>query len=110
MMRSAKKSKQAHSVDVSQDIYSKDLGTMGIPREVTQNNQQYNFLYSNNDIGPGDYQPSAQSILPRAPVVSFAKIPGNHKSYTAQWEEKMEKYIGVKPSEKKVTVKKESAS
>ena len=33
-----------------------DLGTMGIPREVAQLNQQNNVLFtSSNNLGPGDY-------------------------------------------------------
>ena len=87
---------------------------MGIPREVAHNNQHANFLWTSaNPLGPGDYQPN-QSNLPKAPAASFGKLssPGNYKSYTTQWEETMEKYIGVKPSEqgRKPSPKKEMVS
>lgn len=43
------------SVDEN-NLYAKDLGTMGIPREVARLDQQSNFLYtSGNPLGPGDY-------------------------------------------------------
>ena len=38
--------------------------------------------------------------MKKSPVVGFGKLPSNNKSNTAMWEEKMEKYIGVKPSER----------
>ena len=38
--------------------------------------------------------------MKKSPVIGFSKLPSNHKSNTAMWEEKMEKYIGVKPSER----------
>ena len=73
---------------------------MGIPREVAQLNQQQNFLFnSNNHLGPGDYQPAIETVLKKSPVVGFGKLPSNNKHTTAVWEEKLEKYIGVKPSE-----------
>lgn len=78
-----------------------DLGTMGIPREVAQLDQKQNVLFtSNNHLGPGDYQPNIENVLKKAPVVGFGKLPSNYKSNTTMWEEKMEKYIGVKPSER----------
>ena len=78
-----------------------DLGTMGIPREVAQLNQNENFLFNTNNIlGPGDYQPMTEISTKKSPVVGFGKLPSNYKSNTAMWEEKMEKYIGVKPSER----------
>lgn len=85
-----------------------DLGTMGIPREVAQLNQQNNFLFnSNNQLGPGDYQPMPENIQRKPPAAGFGKLPGNNKHTTAMWEEKLEKYIGVKPSEQgKVSPKK----
>ena len=84
---------------------------MGIPRDVAQMNQQGNLLFnSENRMGPGDYQPQIENVLKKAPVISFGKIPGNYKSSVTQWEEKMEKYIGVKPSERKPAPKKESQS
>ena len=82
-------------------MYGMDLGTMGIPREVAQLNQNYNFLYAgSNSLGPGDYQPDLDKVQKKAPIVSFGKLPGNNKSGHAQWEDKMESYIGVKPSER----------
>ena len=86
-----------------------DLGTMGIPREVAQMSQQNNFLFNSaNKLGPGDYAVDETATIKRAPIASFGKLPGNNKSFTTQWEEKMEKYIGVKPSEKKHAPKKEN--
>ena len=41
-----------------------------------------------------------ENVMKKSPVVGFGKLPSNHKSNTAMWEEKMEKYIGVKPSER----------
>ena len=38
--------------------------------------------------------------MKKSPVVGFGKLPSNYKSNTTMWEEKMEKYIGVKPSER----------
>ena len=49
-----------------------------------------------------------ESSTKKAPVVGFGKLPRNNKSPTTQWEEKMEKYIGVKPSDRKPSPKKES--
>lgn len=73
---------------------------MGIPREVARLDQQSNFLYtSSNPLGPGEYQPDASLISKQAPAASFGRLGGNYKSHTAQWEAKMEKYIGVKPGE-----------
>ena len=47
-----------------------------------------------------------ENVMKKSPVVGFGKLPSNHKSNTAMWEEKMEKYIGVKPSERgKATAK-----
>ena len=93
----------------SDDIYQKDLGTMGIPREVAQLNQNNNVLFTSaNKLGPGEYTPEAENVMKKAPVISFGKLPVNNKSVNMQWEEKMEKYIGVKPSEKKHAPKKEN--
>ena len=61
-----------------EDIYSMDLGTMGIPREVAQQNQQNNFLFnSGSALGPGEYQPQPEKVLPKVPAASFGKLPGN---------------------------------
>ena len=55
-----------------------DLGTMGIPREVAQQNQQNNFLFnSGSALGPGEYQPQPEKVLPKVPAASFGKLPGN---------------------------------
>ena len=84
---------------------------MGIPREVAALNQQNNVLFtSSNSLGPGDYQPNTNNIYKQAPVVGFGKLPTNNKSNTAMWEEKMEKYIGVKPSERGKTSPKDKES
>ena len=83
---------------------------MGIPREVAQLNQNANFLFnSGNRLGPGEYTPNTENVLPKAPIASFGKLPGNNKSMNTQWEEKMEKYIGIKPSEKRSSPKKKEA-
>ena len=42
------------------------------------------------------------------PVASFGKLPGNNKRSTAQWEDKIEKYIGVRPGERKRELKQET--
>ena len=40
------------------DLYNKDLGTMGIPRDVAQQRANVNFLFLNsNDPAPGSYDP-----------------------------------------------------
>ena len=65
----------------SEDIYQKDLGTMGIPREVAQLNQNNNFLFNSaNRLGPGEYTPDAENVMKKAPVISFGKLPVNNKS------------------------------
>jgi hypothetical protein len=39
-------------------LYAKDLGTMGIPREIALLRNDSNFLFqANNNLGPGDYNP-----------------------------------------------------
>ena len=87
-----------------------DLGTMGIPREVAQLNQANNFLYTSAiALGPGEYETSLDPILKKSPSAGFGKLAGNNKHAQAQWEEKMEKYIGVKPSERKPPPKRDNA-
>lgn len=76
---------------------------MGIPRDVAHFQQQSNFLWTSGcKKGPGDYEPNLEKVQPRAREAGFGTIssPNNYKSYTTLWEEKMEKYIGVKPSER----------
>ena len=83
---------------------------MGIPREVAQLNQHNNFLFnSSNTLGPGAYEPDHAPVSKKAPAVGFGKLPGKYKNTTTEWEEKMEKYIGVKPSERKFSPKKEKS-
>ena len=85
-----------------------DLGTMGIPREIAQLADRSNFLFSsNNPKGPGDYSPETSQVKTTVPAISFGKPPGVQKTSIAMWEEKMEKYIGVKPSDRKNMPKKE---
>ena len=43
----------------------------------------------------------------RAPIVGFGKVHGNPKTMTAQWEDKIEKYIGMRPGENKKSPPKE---
>ena len=53
-----------------------ELGTMGIPREVAQLNQQNDFLFNSaNKLGPGDYRPHDEQVYHKAPVVGFGKLP-----------------------------------
>ena len=83
--RNASPSKTSNQGSV-RDIYSMDLGTMGIPREVARNDQNQNFLWTSaNPLGPGDYQPDTQTTMPRSPAASFGKVsvPGSYKSHTA---------------------------
>jgi len=58
-------------------LLAKELGTMGIPREVAAFRNESNFLFQGgNKIGPGDYNPEK----PRATVPSsnfgMDKAPG----------------------------------
>jgi hypothetical protein len=40
------------------DLYNKDLGTMGIPRDVVNMRNDQNFLFAGQiDTGPGSYNP-----------------------------------------------------
>ena len=42
-----------------EEMYSMELGTMGIPREVASLNQRNDVLFTSaNKLGPGDYQPN----------------------------------------------------
>lgn len=40
------------------DLYNKDLGTMGVPRDVVNMRNDQNFLFAGQvDTGPGSYNP-----------------------------------------------------
>ena len=59
-----------------EDMYSMELGTMGIPREVAQLNQRNDFLFNSaNKLGPGDYRPHDEQVYHKAPEVGFGKLP-----------------------------------
>ena len=87
----------------SKNLYSMDLGTMGIPREVAHMRAMNNPLYtSDNRAGPGDFDPQLTLTAHHAPVVGFGKLKSkNLKTTQNQWEEKMEQYVGVKPGDNK---------
>ena len=56
-------------------------------------------------VGPGDYNPSIDLTMKASPAAGFGKLKGNYQSTQNQWEDKMEKYVGVRPSEKKVHIR-----
>jgi len=46
---------------------------MGIPRELSNNRKDSNFLFtSNNIIGPGDYDAKDSLTKSKSPVISFS--------------------------------------
>jgi len=52
---------------VKETLLAKDLGTMGIPREIAAYRNDSNFLFqAGNKMGPGDYNPEK----PRATIPS----------------------------------------
>lgn len=79
---------------------------MGIPREIARLNGNEDFLHINsNKLGPGDYNPNTSFVQKTSPAAGFGREKGNYQSTQNQWEDKMEKYVGVRPGEKKVHIK-----
>jgi len=70
---------------ISPDLYSMDLGTMGIPREISHLRSNANFLFSSdNQVGPGDYDVKNQMTQKSSPKIGFSpmiqSVQGTFKS------------------------------
>ena len=61
-------------------------------------------------MGPGDYEPNLEAVKTRQPVASISRPKGNYQSTQHQWEERLEKFVGIKPSEKKIKLKETKTS
>ena len=84
------------------NLYSMDLGTMGIPREVAHMRNSNNPLFNSDNVaGPGDYNVKTDLIKNRGPVVGFGKLPAKSMKNTQnQWEEKMEQFVDMKSNQR----------